>query len=43
MDAQLEYPRLLPSVLVPEPRGGKRTTRDWIVDWLCFFVALPVG
>jgi signal transduction histidine kinase len=43
VDAQLEYPRLLPSVLVPEPRGGKRTTRDWIVDWLCFFVALLIG
>jgi signal transduction histidine kinase len=43
VDAQLEYPRLLPSVLVPEERGGKRTTRDWIVDWLCFFVALLIG
>jgi signal transduction histidine kinase len=43
VDAQLEYPRLLPSVLVPEHRGGKRTTRDWIVDWLCFFIALLVG
>jgi signal transduction histidine kinase len=43
VDAQLEYPRLLPSVLVPEHRGGKRTTRDWIVDWLCFFIALAVG
>jgi signal transduction histidine kinase len=43
VDAQLEYPRLLPSVLVPEPRGGKRTTRDWLVDWLCFFIALLIG
>ena len=43
MDAQLEYPRLLPSVLVPERASGKRTTRDWIVDWLCFFIALLVG
>ncbi len=43
MDAQLEYPRLLPSVLVPEHRDGKRTTRDWVVDWLCFLIALVVG
>jgi signal transduction histidine kinase len=43
VDAQLDYPRLLPSVLVPEDRGGKRTTRDWIVDWLCFFIALLIG
>jgi signal transduction histidine kinase len=43
VDAQLEYPRLLPSVLVPEHRDGKRTTRDWIVDWLCFLAALLVG
>jgi signal transduction histidine kinase len=43
VDAQLEYPRLLPSVLVPEHAGAKRSARDWIVDWLCFFIALLIG
>src|SRR5690349_20036899 len=43
VDAQLEYPRLLPSVLVPEHRGRKRSTRDWVVDWLCFLIALLIG
>jgi signal transduction histidine kinase len=43
MDVELEQPRLLPGVLVPEERGGRRTTRDWLVDWLCFFIALAVG
>jgi signal transduction histidine kinase len=43
VDAQLEQPRLLPSVLVPEEAGTKRTTRDWIVDWLAFFLALVIG
>jgi signal transduction histidine kinase len=44
VDAQLEYPRLLPAaVLVPEHAGAKRSARDWIVDWLCFFIALLIG
>jgi signal transduction histidine kinase len=43
VDAPLEYPRLLPSVLVPEHRGRKRSTRDWVVDWLCFLIALLIG
>jgi signal transduction histidine kinase len=43
VDAELEYPRLLPAVLVPEHAGAKRSTRDWIVDWLCFFIALLIG
>jgi len=43
VDAELEYPRLLPAVLVPEHAGTKRSARDWIVDWLCFFIALLIG
>jgi signal transduction histidine kinase len=43
MDAELEYPRLLPAVLVPEHAGSKRSARDWIVDWLAFFLALLIG
>src|ERR1044072_950972 len=44
VDAQLEYPRLLPAaVLVPEHAGAKRSARDWVVDWLCFFLALVAG
>ena len=44
VDAPLEYPRLLPAaVLVPEHAGAKRSARDWIVDWLCFFIALLIG
>ena len=43
VDAELEYPRLLPAVLVPEHAGAKRSARDWIVDWLCFFIALLIG
>ncbi len=43
MDAELEQPRLLPSVLVPEHGRGKRSTRDWIVDWLAFLSALLIG
>jgi signal transduction histidine kinase len=43
MDVELEQPRLLPGVLVPEEVGTKRSTRDWIVDWLAFLSALLIG
>jgi signal transduction histidine kinase len=43
MEPELEYPRLLPSVLVPEHAGAKRTTRDWIVDCWCFLAAVVIG
>jgi signal transduction histidine kinase len=43
MEPEIEHPRLLPSVLVPEHAGAKRTTRDWIVDVLCVLAALLVG
>jgi signal transduction histidine kinase len=43
MEPQVEHPRLLPSVLVPEHAGTKRTTRDWIVDMWCFLAALLIG
>jgi signal transduction histidine kinase len=43
MEPELEYPRLLPSVLVPEYAGARRTTRDWIVDWLAFLAAIVIG
>jgi signal transduction histidine kinase len=43
---ELEHPRLLPGVLVPDPdASGRRgrTTRDWIVDIACFVLALLAG
>jgi signal transduction histidine kinase len=43
MEPEVEYPRLLPSVLVPEHAGAKRTTRDWIVDVWCFLAAVVIG
>jgi signal transduction histidine kinase len=43
MNGDLEYPRLLPSVLIPEHAGARRTTRDWIVDILCFLFAILIG
>jgi signal transduction histidine kinase len=43
MEPELDHPRLLPSVLVPEHAGDKRTTRDWIVDVLCFLAAVFIG
>ena len=43
MNPELEYPRLLPAVLIPEHAGSRRTTRDWIVDVLCFAVAVLLG
>ena len=42
---QLEHPRLLPGVLVPDPdgRAHRRSTRDWIVDVSCFLLAVLGG
>ena len=42
---ELEHPRLLPGVLVPDPERDprKRSTRDWLVDFACFFVAVVGG
>jgi signal transduction histidine kinase len=42
---ELEHPRLLPGVLVPDPDRDptRRSTRDWIVDFACFVVALAGG
>jgi signal transduction histidine kinase len=39
----VDQPRLLPSVLVPEHAGEKRTTRDWVVDFWCFLAAIVIG
>src|SRR5262245_16694902 len=39
----VDQPRLLPSVLVPEHAGTKRTTRDWVVDFWCFLAAIVIG
>jgi signal transduction histidine kinase len=45
MSAELEHPRLLPGVLVPDPDRNPRTrtTRDWIVDFACFAIAIVFG
>ena len=45
MSAELDHPRLLPGVLVPDPDRDprRRTTRDWIVDVTCVLIALFVG
>ena len=42
---ELEHPRLLPGVLVPDPERDprKRSTRDWLVDLACFSLALAGG
>jgi signal transduction histidine kinase len=42
---ELEHPRLLPGVLVPDPDRNprKRSTRDWIVDVACFLIAVIGG
>jgi signal transduction histidine kinase len=42
---ELEHPRLLPGVLVPDPDrdSRKRSTRDWIVDVFCFLIAVVGG
>jgi signal transduction histidine kinase len=42
---ELEHPRLLPGVLVPDPDRDPRTrsTRDWLVDLACFVTAVIGG
>jgi signal transduction histidine kinase len=42
---ELDHPRLLPGVLVPDPDRDphKRSTRDWIVDTACFLLAVVGG
>ncbi len=42
---ELEHPRLLPGVLVPDPERDprRRSTRDWLVDFACFLIALVGG
>jgi signal transduction histidine kinase len=42
---ELDHPRLLPGVLVPDPDRDprKRSTRDWIVDLACFLLAVGLG
>jgi signal transduction histidine kinase len=42
---ELEHPRLLPGVLVPDPERDprQRSTRDWLVDFACFLVAVVGG
>jgi signal transduction histidine kinase len=43
---ELEHPRLLPAMLVPDPDAEgrpKRTTRDWIVDVSAFVLAVAIG
>jgi signal transduction histidine kinase len=42
---ELEHPRLLPGVLVPDPDRNprKRSTRDWMVDVFCFLIAVVGG
>jgi signal transduction histidine kinase len=42
---ELEHPRLLPGVLVPDPDADplRRSTRDWLVDITAFVVALVAG
>jgi signal transduction histidine kinase len=41
----VEHPRLLPGVLVPDPDRDprRRSTRDWIVDFACFLIAVVGG
>src|SRR5687767_6504331 len=45
-EPHLSLPRrqrwLLPGGLV-EGRGGRRTARDWLVDWIAFVLALGIG
>jgi signal transduction histidine kinase len=43
MSGELEYPRLLPAVLVPDGERRGRTTRDWVVDSLAFVLAVLAG
>jgi signal transduction histidine kinase len=34
---------MLPAVLAPGAHGGRRTTRDWLVDLACFALAVASG
>ena len=45
MKAQIEHPRLLPSVLIPDPDADptRRSTRDWMVDIAAFVIAVFGG
>src|SRR3954447_508155 len=43
MSDELEYPRRIPGVLVPQQTGSGRTTRDWVVDGLCFVLGVLIG
>jgi signal transduction histidine kinase len=45
MKAQIEHPRLLPGVLIPDPDADprRRSTRDWMVDVVAFVVAVLGG
>jgi signal transduction histidine kinase len=43
---ELEHPRLLPAMLVPDPDAAgrpRRSTRDWIVDVSAFVLAVTAG
>jgi signal transduction histidine kinase len=45
MKAQIEHPRLLPGVLIPDPDADprRRSTRDWMVDVTAFVIAVFGG
>jgi signal transduction histidine kinase len=45
MKAQVEHPRLLPGVLIPDPDADptRRSTRDWMVDVVAFAIAVIGG
>jgi signal transduction histidine kinase len=45
MKAQIEHPRLLPGVLIPDPDADptRRSTRDWLVDIAAFVIAVFGG
>ncbi|MFD6415625.1 sensor histidine kinase [Streptomyces sp. NPDC060194] len=46
-EREYPYPWLLPSALSEEPaadgRRRRRTVRDWVVDFLCFVLAVLIG
>jgi signal transduction histidine kinase len=43
MSIDVDHPRLLPGVLVPDHSGARRTMRDWLVDAACFLFAVSIG
>ena len=45
MKAQIEHPRLLPGVLIPDPDADptRRSMRDWMVDIAAFLIAVFGG